>query len=86
MTPPLFRSLDSAAMAKDTHKDNWVGWLEEYDGPGYYGRSRWDRDSRFVYQHLCCGPMIVWLNEAAGEDPALIKRTIREMQRDGLWQ
>jgi hypothetical protein len=27
--------------------------------------------------------MIVWLNEAAGEDRALIRRTIKEMQRGG---
>ncbi len=64
-----------------THRDHWIGWLKEYNGPGYYGRRHWDRDARFVYQHLCCGPMIVWLNEAAGEDPALIRRTIKEMQR-----
>lgn len=31
-----------------THKDHWVQWLEEYDGPGYYGRSNWDRDAQFV--------------------------------------
>jgi hypothetical protein len=66
-----------------THKDHWIGWLEEYNGPGYYGRSNWHRDAQFVYQHLNCGPMIVWLNEAAGEDAALINRTIREMRRSG---
>jgi hypothetical protein len=21
-----------------SHKDHWIGWLSEYDGPGYYGR------------------------------------------------
>ncbi|TKV78003.1 hypothetical protein FDV58_27775 [Bradyrhizobium elkanii] len=67
----------------DTHQDHWTAWLEQYDGPGYYGRSNWDRDARYVYQHLNCGPMMVWLNEAAGEDPALIERTIREMRRGG---
>ena len=66
-----------------SHKDHWVAWLRGYYGPGFYGRSNWDRDARYVYQHLNCGPMIVWLNEAAGEDPALIRRTIVEMQRAG---
>jgi hypothetical protein len=51
----------------DTHKDHWTGWLEGYDGPGYYGQANWDRDARYVYQHLNCGPMIVWLNEASTE-------------------
>jgi hypothetical protein len=22
-----------------SHKDHWIGWLEEYDGPGYYDRA-----------------------------------------------
>jgi hypothetical protein len=66
-----------------THKDHWIGWLEEYDGPGYYGRSNWKRDARFVYQHLNSGPMLVWLCEAADENPVLISRAIREMRRSG---
>src|SRR5260370_1381280 len=64
-----------------THRDHWIGWLKEDNGPGYYGRRHWDRDARFVYQHLCFGPMIVCLNEPAGEEPALMKRTMRAMQR-----
>jgi hypothetical protein len=55
----------------------------EFDGPGYYGRSNWDRDAKYVYRHLNCGPMIVWLNEAAGENPKLIKHAIGEMRRGG---
>jgi hypothetical protein len=54
-----------------THKDHWLGWLSEYDGPGYYGRESWDVNAKTVYQRLNCGPMIVWLNEAAGERLAL---------------
>jgi hypothetical protein len=67
----------------ETHKDHWVGWLSEYDGPGFYGRNDWNVDARGVYQRLNCGPMIVWLNEAAGERPALIRATIREMTLRG---
>jgi hypothetical protein len=67
----------------DSHKDHWIGWLEEYDGPGYYGRSDWKVDARTVYQRLNNGRMIVWLNEAAGERPALIKATIKEMNLRG---
>lgn len=61
----------------------WIGWLRGYDGPGYYNRANWDRDARFVYQHLNNGPMIVWLNEVAGENPELIRLTISKMLRGG---
>jgi hypothetical protein len=67
----------------DTHRDHWIGWLEGYDGPGFYGRSNSDVDARTVYQRLNNGRMIVWLNEAAGERPGLIRTTIREMTLRG---
>ena len=49
-----------------TQKEHWLGWLREYDGPGYYCRKRWDRDARFIYNHIMCPPMLMWLAEAAG--------------------
>jgi hypothetical protein len=66
-----------------THKDHWIGWLEEYDGPGYYSRSNWDVDARTVYQRLNNGNMIVWINEAAGESPTRIRLTIAKMLQGG---
>lgn len=66
-----------------SHRDHWTGWLEEYDGPGYYGRSNWNRDARYVYQHLNNGNIIVWLNEAVGESPRLIRLTIAKMRTAG---
>jgi hypothetical protein len=44
--PPWYRS----------QKEHWLGWLREYDGPGYYGRRDWGRSAEFV----------LWLGEAAG--------------------
>ncbi len=49
-----------------TQQQHWLGWLDGYDGPGYYHRSDWHRDARFVYNHIQCPPMIVWLGEACG--------------------
>lgn len=49
-----------------TQKEHWTGWLRNYDGPGFYGRLRWDRDAQFVYNHIQCAPMLLWLAEAAG--------------------
>lgn len=65
----------------NTFQEQWIGWLEEYDGPGYYGRGDDNRDARWVYQHLNNGNMIAWLNEAAGESPSTIEATITDMQR-----
>jgi hypothetical protein len=49
-----------------SQKEHWLGWLSEYDGPGAYGRANWARDARFVYNHIVCPPMVLWLGEATG--------------------
>ncbi|WP_194460757.1 hypothetical protein [Bradyrhizobium sp. CCBAU 53421] len=60
-------------------RDQWLGWLDEYLGPGYYNRQTLIDDARHVYQHLNNGRMMVWLNEAAGEDPRIIEAAIIAM-------
>jgi hypothetical protein len=47
-------------------KEHWEGWLGEYDGPGAYDRNDWHRDAGYVYGHIQCAPMLLWLAEAAG--------------------
>jgi hypothetical protein len=69
-----------------TFQAQWIGWLEEYDGPGYYGRSDGKRDAQWVYQHLNNGNMIVWLNEAAGESHTTLEAAIADMQREVVRQ
>lgn len=50
-----------------TQKQHWLGWLGEYGGPGAYGRiSGQNRDAKFVYNHVVCPEMLLWLIEAAG--------------------
>jgi hypothetical protein len=64
-------------------KDQWIGWLKEYLTPGYYNRQTFVDDAQWAYQHLNNGRMIVWLNEAAGEDPRIIQAAIVAMdERD----
>lgn len=63
----------------DSQKDHWLGWLREYDGPGYYGRETWARNAAFVYQHIQCAPMLLWLAEAAG-----IARPLLQAARDAV--
>jgi hypothetical protein len=57
-----------------SQKQHWLGWLGEYDGPGFYGRSRWDRSAKFVYNHIQCPPMLLWLAEASGLPRARLLR------------
>lgn len=49
-----------------TQKQHWLGWLGDYDGPGHYGRTDWHRTAEFVYNHVVCPPMVLWLGEALG--------------------
>jgi hypothetical protein len=50
-----------------SQKEHWSGWLSEYNGPGAYNRkTRRGRSAEFVYNHINCPPMLLWLAEAAG--------------------
>jgi hypothetical protein len=67
-----------------SQKEHWLGWLREYNSPGYYGRRRFDRDAGYAYRHCGCPPMALWLGEAAGVDERLVagaKRAV--MQSEG---
>lgn len=65
-----------------SHRQHWTGWLAEYEGPGYYERGRKKRDARFIYQHLHCAPMVIWLAELAGVPQAKIKQAIKAAAPD----
>jgi len=45
-----------------------------YGGPGYYERKNWNRDAEFVYNHIVCPPMVLWLGEASGISPILVRK------------
>jgi hypothetical protein len=50
-----------------TQKEHWLGWLSEYDGPGAYDRKTLSgRSAEFVFNHINCPPMLLWLIEAVG--------------------
>jgi hypothetical protein len=48
-----------------SQKQHWLGWLSEYDGPGYYGRKKRGQSAEFAYNHIMCPPMLLWLAEAS---------------------
>lgn len=57
----------SAGVWYSSQKEHWQGWLGQYDGPGAYGRkTQGGRTAEFVYNHINCPPMLLWLAEAAG--------------------
>ena len=50
-----------------TQKEHWLGWLREYDGPGYYGRlPSTRRSARLAYTRIGEPKMLLWLIDAAG--------------------
>jgi hypothetical protein len=49
-----------------SQKQHWLGWLSEYDSPGYYGRKNRGQSAEFAYNHIMCPPMLLWLAEASG--------------------
>jgi hypothetical protein len=66
-----------------------TGWLAEYDGPGYYGRRvpKTPRSMAYIYGHIHCGPMLLWLAEASGVRKYQVleaHRTMRVMVDRGL--
>lgn len=60
-----------------SQKEHWLGWLEEYEGPGYYGRKNWLRTAEFIYNHLVCPPMLLWIAEAAGVPKQTLRKAVR---------
>ena len=50
-----------------TQKEHWLGWLSEYEGPGYYGRlPSTRRSARLAYTRIGEPKMLLWLIGAAG--------------------
>ena len=49
-----------------SQKEHWLGWLKEYDGPGYYGRENWDVEAKTVFNRVVNPCMVLWLGEACG--------------------
>ena len=50
-----------------SQKEHWEGWLMQYRGPGAYDRKvTTGRSAAFVYNHIVCPPMLLWIAEASG--------------------
>lgn len=58
-------------------KEHWVSWLSAYSGPGFYNRKNATRDARFIWNHIQCAEMLIWLAEAVRLDGGLIDAAVR---------
>jgi hypothetical protein len=59
-----------------SQKEHWLGWLKEYDGPGFYGRETWDVTAETVYNRVVNPAMVLWLGAAAGVPRARVQEAI----------
>jgi len=58
-----------------SQKEHWLRWLKDYDGPGFYKRKTHSgRDAKYIYNHIMCSPMLLYLPEALGVSTNLIKK------------
>ena len=58
-----------------TQHEHWLGWLDEYDGPGAYGRSTpAPEDALSVYNRIVDPEMLLYLASAAGVDSDVVGR------------
>ncbi len=56
-----------------TQKEHWLCFLYNYDFNQAYGRLQgMNRDAKFVYNHIVCPSMLVYLIKAVGFDSELI--------------
>jgi hypothetical protein len=82
--PPMTTALENALNGQGdwdradawykSQKEHWLGWLSEYGGPGFYSRKNSNRTAEFVYNHVVCPPMVLWLGEAAGISRTKVQR------------
>jgi hypothetical protein len=64
-----------------SQKEHWLGWLDGYEGRGAYGRKIWHRSAEFIYNHIGCPAMLVWLAEASGIPRKQVSRAIASALR-----
>jgi HNH endonuclease len=74
---------DQTELLSEPCKEGWLGWLKEYDGPGFYGRKNPDRSARFIFNSINSASMIIWLAEAIGIEDRLLKRALKAADING---
>lgn len=66
-----------------SQKEHLHGWLAEYNGPGAYGRRDHHGDARQFYQRFQCVAGLLWLAEALGESPEVLRAAVADIDVAG---
>ena len=66
-----------------SQQEHWLGWLDEYNGPGFYGRSDWNVTAKTVYNRAGNPAMVLWLSEAAGLPQSRVQHAIEASKSAG---
>src|SRR5262245_1187487 len=62
----------------ENHKDHWLVWLKDYNGPGHKNRqNRQVHYAKIVYNRIACPPMLLWLIESAGVRKSVVRAAER---------
>lgn len=56
-----------------TQKEHLIGWFSHIAGPGAYNRKSRGLKARHAYNHFQCAEGLLWLAEALGEDPQVVR-------------
>ena len=64
-------------------KEHWLGWLDDYDGPGHYDRKNWDVSAEGVYNRVVNPSMLVWLADAAVVPTPMVTRAMKAAPAGG---
>ena len=81
MTPAeLRRRIQRLRPSKPVRKQ-LMGWLDGYDGPGFYNRKVFNHSARFAYNHLQSASALLWLAEAIGTPQFALRKAKAALRR-----
>lgn len=60
----------------NSQRQHLLGWVEEYNSAGAYGRSNYYGTARNIYQRLQSPGALIWLAEALGETAESLAQAI----------
>lgn len=85
-----FEGKDKSDFVKTTWYENqgehWQGWVNGYEGAGAYNRKDNKRTPKFIYNHIMCPPMFIWMAETVGIDNAIILEMVKEASKTEKYQ
>ena len=65
---------------------HWEGWVGGYSGSGFYNRKNNQRTAKFIYNHIMCPPMFIWLAETLGIEKNTILMAVNEASKTEKYQ